>query len=254
MQTITINGLEIGKGRPWIVAPITGKTNGAIVEKAKELAVDPYVDIIEWRADHYENILDFDDVIDLSVTIRAALGVKPFIFSLRTSTEGGNCSVSDQEYLDLLKKVVDSKKANIVDVELLTRENAAECIRYAHDHDCLVMGSYHDFCETPSKEEIIEVFRQLQAMNADIIKVATMANYKSDVFNLMAASSEMYENYADRPLISIAMSPLGVISRVCSEFCGSSMVYGTVGDVSGSGQLPVVQLNNVLNILHKTYL
>jgi|GEM_PF-651905 len=254
MKTLTINGLEIGKGRPWIIAPITEKKSENVVIKAKELGLNPYVDVIEWRADNFDDITNYSEVIKLLSSIRSEIKNKPLIFSLRTSNEGGKCSISDEEYVSLLMKIIDTKNINIIDIEILTRKNSLECVDYAHKNDCLVMGSYHQNNMTPSKNEIIERFMQLQSTNADIIKVATMAKCKVDVFNLMAASSEMHDNYADRPMISIAMSPFGVISRVCSEFCGSSMVYGTVGNVSGSGQLPVMQLNDVLNILHETYI
>ena len=77
-----------------------------------------------------------------------------------------------------------------------------------------------------------------------------MPRSRKDVLTLLAATEEMASNYADRPIITMSMSS-GVISRLCGEYFGSSMTFGTVGQASAPGQSPVEQLNIAMGILHQ---
>ena len=64
-------------------------------------------------------------------------------------------------------------------------------------------------------------------------------------------TSEMAEKYATRPLITMSMSKLGVISRLVGEAFGSSMTFGAVGQVSAPGQIPVEKLQTAMAIVHE---
>lgn len=46
------------------------------------------------------------------------------------------------------------------------------------------------------------------------------------------------------------MSADGVLSRLCGEVFGSAMTFGTVGQASAPGQIPVEQLNHATAIIH----
>ena len=57
MNTVNVRKVEIGKGIPKICVPVVGITRDDIIDaacKAKETA-----DLVEWRADWYEDVLDF---------------------------------------------------------------------------------------------------------------------------------------------------------------------------------------------------
>lgn len=113
-----------------------------------------------------------------------------------------------------------------------------------------MVGSNHDFFATPEKDAIVSRLRKMQEMGADIPKIAVMPKSTADVLTLLAATAEMHETYADRPIITMSMSAKGVISRLSCEAFGSAMTFGAVGQVSAPGQIPVEQLRQVLDILH----
>lgn len=48
----------------------------------------------------------------------------------------------------------------------------------------------------------------MQSFDADIPKIALMPQSTSDVLTLLAATLEMQEQYADRPIITMSMAKL----------------------------------------------
>lgn len=91
----------------------------------------------------------------------------------------------------------------------------------------------------------------MQKLNGDMLKIAVMAKEKSDVFILMEATEEMARIHADRPIIAMSMSAVGMISRVAGEFFGSDVTFATVGEQSAPGQLPIERVKKLLNLLHE---
>ena len=79
-----------------------------------------------------------------------------------------------------------------------------------------------------------------------------MPQNKKDVLTLLAATEEMVNNYADRPIITMSMAGTGVVSRMCGEVFGSALTFGAAGKVSAPGQIDVEELRTVLGIIHKS--
>ncbi|EPZ7798013.1 type I 3-dehydroquinate dehydratase, partial [Shigella flexneri] len=71
------------------------------------------------------------------------------------------------------------------------------------------------------------------------------------VLTLLAATLEMQEQYADRPIITMSMAKTGVISRLVGEVFGSAATFGAVKKASAPGQISVNDLRTVLTILHQ---
>ena len=61
----------------------------------------------------------------------------------------------------------------------------------------------------------------------------------------------MVTKYANRPIITMSMSGMGVISRLAGEVFGSALTFGSVKAASAPGQIPVDKLNNILEVIHK---
>ena len=75
------------RGQVKICIPLMGKTKDEIVSNLIEIINYP-VDIIEWRADHYENALDGAKSIDIINTIKEIEKNIPILYTFRTSNEG----------------------------------------------------------------------------------------------------------------------------------------------------------------------
>ncbi|MEN6316163.1 MAG: type I 3-dehydroquinate dehydratase [Clostridiaceae bacterium] len=251
-QVVTIRNVHIGEGIPKIIVPIVDQTRDSILEKAIVLEDMP-VDAVEWRADFYQDVFDTDKVLATARSLRAVLPDMPLLFTLRTKAEGGEKDISTAGYIALNKAVAQSGAVDIMDVELFSGdETVRECICNIHEAGGYVIASSHDFSGTPAKEELVRRLRKMQDMDADILKIAVMPNSAEDVLTLLSATNEMYVKYAKRPLVTISMSSKGAISRLAGEFFGSSMTFGTAGQASAPGQIPVERLSSILHTLHKS--
>ena len=56
MKGVRVRQIEIGNGIPKICVPVVGKTQEEIIKYAEEARNSP-ADMVEWRADWYEEIL-----------------------------------------------------------------------------------------------------------------------------------------------------------------------------------------------------
>ncbi|MBS7528690.1 type I 3-dehydroquinate dehydratase [Fusibacter paucivorans] len=246
-----VRNVIIGVGKPKIIVPIVGKTKAQIIDKANEFDYD-MIDLVEWRADFYEDVYQVDAVLDTLIELRMVLKDTPLIFTFRTDREGGEKAIEMPAYVALNTAVAKSAMADIIDVEIFSGDDIVkQSIDNIHEAGCLVIASNHDFHKTPSEEELIKRMLKMQSMNADIPKIAMMPQSKADVLTLLSATSRMYEEFADRPIITMSMSSKGVISRLTGEVFGSAMTFGAVGQVSAPGQIPVESLSEVLDILTK---
>lgn len=259
MQTVRIGYVEIGEGRPSIIAPITAKGIDGVMDTATSLADLP-VELAEWRLDMFEDVVVETPeglMPDLPYVLQALAGLRTvtpvaIIATFRTAEEGGSCPISDEGYVQLLKALCDSRNIDLLDVEAFHKSGrAAELIAYAHSRHIPVVASFHDFEATPAKDEIVRRLRVMQdELGADILKAAVTPQSRADVLTLLSATEEMTANFAERPVITVSMGPLGVISRVCGQSFGSAATYVQAGHgASAPGQLDAEAADTVLSIL-----
>nr|WP_263323685.1 type I 3-dehydroquinate dehydratase [Neobacillus sp. Marseille-Q6967] len=249
-KIVTVRDITIGEGIPKICVPMVGITLKELKEEAGHLAtVD--LDIIEWRVDFFENVEEIEKVKEALREIRVILPGVPLIFTFRSEKEGGEKEISSAYYFELNKAAAESGQVDIVDVELFNDEDEiTSLIKTAHRNGVFVIISNHDFEKTPSKEEIISRLRKAQALGGDLPKIAVMPKSSADVLTLLDATNTMFEQYADRPIITMSMAGKGVISRLSGELFGSALTFGAAKKASAPGQVPVTELRKILELLH----
>ena len=174
MKTIQIRNITIGEGRPKICVPVVGQTEEDILREAAGLASLP-ADVVEWRADWFQDVFDTEKVLHTAKALRSVLGELPLLFTFRTAKEGGEKEISAEAYRKLNLALAASGFVDLIDVELFSgNELVKELIREAHSHGVKVIVSNHDFHKTPSKEELIHRLRLMQDFDADLPKIAVM--------------------------------------------------------------------------------
>ena len=258
MDIIKVKGLSIGEGRPKVCVPVTGHTPKEIDSRIKE-AADSGADLAEWRADWYDGLFTDggkDDALDTAAldlvlaSLRDGLGDMPLLVTYRTAAEGGMGEISRTLYRDFLEKVISSGMADLVDVELfMGKELLSDICAAAHKAGVYVVASSHDFLATPPEEEIIQRLCTMQECGADLLKIAVMPASTRDVLTLLSATARMRDEYADKPLITMSMGSIGVVSRLTGEVFGSAVTFGSAGTASAPGQPKVEELRTVLGII-----
>lgn len=250
--SIKVKGITIGVGAPKICVPIVGTTVQELKEEAEALkSLD--IDVVEWRADYFDEVFDLESVKAVLAEIRTIIPNLPLLFTFRTSKEGGEKAITAEAYAGLNLAVAATGQVDLVDVELFTGDDVVKAIvNGAHDEGVFVVISNHDFHKTPSKEEIIGRLRKAQELGGDLPKIALMPTDPIDVLTVLEATYIMKEKYADRPIVTMSMEGKGMISRVAGEVFGSALTFGSAKKASAPGQIPVSDLRSVLNLVHRS--
>ena len=88
-------------------------------------------------------------------------------------------------------------------------------------------------------------------MGADILKIAVMPKSRTDVLELLSATEEMQRLYTEKPVVTMSMGSLGLISRLSGEFFGSAITFGAGDKASAPGQIPAERLKMILDEIHE---
>jgi len=250
MNPVKVRNVSIGVGMPKICVPIVGRTRDEILETAKEILNSP-ADLVEWRADWFESVVDMKKVLKLLAELRTVLGDMPILFTFRTKAEGGERELHVKPYAMLNQMVIASGNIDLVDVEVFTaKDEVASIIETAHKYGVKVVGSNHDFAKTPDKDEIVRRLCCMQDIGVDIPKIAVMPQNKKDVLTLLSATEEMTSGHAKCPIVTMSMAGMGAVSRVAGEIFGSAITFGALQKASAPGQIRVEDLKKILEIMH----
>jgi len=249
VASVKVRNLEIGVELPKICVPIVDKTEEEILKSARKITTTK-ADLVEWRVDWFEEIFDFEKVQSVLQKLREILEERPILFTCRTTCEGGEIALTENQYKFLNCCAIESGYVDLIDIEMFHYTEAVnELLTFAHEKGVKVVGSNHEFHATPEKDEIIRRLVFMQEAGADIPKIAVMPQDKQDVLTLLCATEEMVREHNATPVVTMSMGPQGVISRIAGKVFGSAMTFGTVGKSSAPGQLEVEDLRTVMKIL-----
>ena len=75
---------------------------------------------MEWRVDLFEDAKDLGVIAHCAAKLRVALKDKLLLITFRTKAEGGNVSLTHEEYLRYIRTVLDTDCADLIDIEFFT--------------------------------------------------------------------------------------------------------------------------------------
>ena len=241
-------------GRTQVIVPVSG--DAAALSGQVEALASCRADIVEWRADtflsslvgaHFVSASDVEEDLVRMARYVADSSPLPVLATIRTSVEGGEAYLDDEEYCALVRRL--ASFAGGVDVEI-SRDGSSALIDEVHEAGAIVVASFHDFEGTPGDEQLAEVLAAMNYAGADVLKFACMANSATDAARVLAAQAWAREAY-DRPVIGIAMGPNGAPTRLVGSALGSAATFATLPGWEGSapGQFTVEQVRAVLDIV-----
>ena len=214
--------------KPRICAIIV--SNG--IEAIRE--VEPFVELFEVRID-----LIGDGWQEVARQLS-----KPWIACNRIAREGGSWEGNEAGRVEELVKASEMG-ADIIDIEL-SSANLKETVEITRKRArCLL--SFHDLEGTPPPDEMREVVqRQLEA-GADICKLVTTAQKPED--NMIVL--QLIADFPEAKVVSFAMGPLGLASRILCPLVGSYFTYASVeaGKESAPGQITVRDLRKIYGMV-----
>ncbi|WP_061992935.1 type I 3-dehydroquinate dehydratase, partial [Fructobacillus ficulneus] len=215
MKTVTVQNLTLTPGTSKIAVPLTGANLAEL--KDQVALVDPsQVDLIEWRLDFLNPWPDSEELADLAQGLWADLPGLPIIATFRTQAEGGQRALSNADYQDLLLNLC-QLPVDIIDLEINhDKDLVDQVIATAHTNGKKIIASFHNFQETPANDDLTVTFRNMADAQADIAKIAVMPQTEADVLRLMTVSQASQANLPI-PVVSMAMGPLGQLSRIAGS-------------------------------------
>lgn len=242
MKTDDIAGLAFRRGLPKICVPLTESRLPALLEEAAQASVLP-ADLYEWRMDGF-----LEDLGQALAGLPPRLAGKPLLCTLRTQREGGACKLNPQGYEEALSALLDKDGFQLIDIELACGEGRAKrLIEKAKSRGVATVVSKHDFQKTPPVEEIAGTLLHMAELGADLPKYAVMPHTPQDVLDLLQAT--LLASQEAGPVVTMAMGPLGKLSRVAGGVFGSCITFGAGPHASAPGQLDVEDLQAILQDL-----
>ena len=188
-------------------------------------------DLVELRLDSLgtgEDVISFAKNCDL-----------PLLITARGQAEGGQADWQAPERQNAYFQLLDF--ASAIDLELRDFNDFTKLLSEAKQREIAVVGSYHNFTQTPTVAELSQSIHEL----ADIHKFALMTNSPKCIERHL----ELIELFSGRPLSVMGMGPLGAASRPLMAKAGSVLNYGFLGSTpTAPNQWPASLLQQALNI------
>jgi len=250
-KIIATRGRKLGGETPLICTPLVGRSRERILaEAATVVAKKP--DVIEWRVDYFEAIGETAAVLDVARALRTVVGELPIIFTRRSIKEGGEpIGIGDEEVVRLYDAVAASRLVDFIDFEMGNDPDHVRHVRAStRAHETRLILSYHNFGYTPGAEFLVQRFLEAERQGADVAKVAVMPRDRMDVLTLLAATAQA-DAKGRIPLISMAMGPLGSVTRMVGGVFGSSLSFAVGDTASAPGQIPIADLAVVYDIIRR---
>jgi 3-dehydroquinate dehydratase/shikimate dehydrogenase len=157
----------------------------------------------------------------------------PVVVTCRREKDGGRWTKDEETRLMLLRQAI-AAGVEYVDLE---EDIAATIPRYG---DTKRIVSYHNFQETP--EDLNALHARLAGLNADIVKIATMAHSPHDNARLLRLMRT-----ARVPTIAICMGEFGQASRILAGKFGAPFTYATfhAERTMAPGQMTYQQMRDI---------
>jgi len=134
-----------------------------------------------------------------------------------------------------------------VDIDLAA-PFAKTAISQAKSHGAEVIVSFHDLSKTPSHSELDRVLNSERRAGGDVCKIVTTARQPRDNLAILGF---LEERAAETRLVSFAMGPQGVASRILSPLFGAEFTFAALTEETrtADGQLSIDSLRSVWQLL-----
>ncbi|ADV61233.1 shikimate 5-dehydrogenase [Isosphaera pallida ATCC 43644] len=178
--------------------------HAALIQEWKD-AADAGAQLVELRLDCLRRDIDLKRIL--------ANRYSPCVVTIRRGRDGGIWRQDEERRQRLLREAI-VMGVDYVDIEA---DIAKEIRRFGKVKRII---SYHNFKETP--KELPDIIQKMATLDADIVKVATIATSIQDAAFVLKTASE-----APVPTIAIAMGEVGFFTRILGAKYGAPLTYAS---------------------------
>ena len=199
-----------------------GLSSASQLQRAAEREYKDGSTLMEFRLDY---LPDPAAGVELLRKFRRAYPDAHILATCRHHNAGGHFKGSIEQQVKILEDSLRTG-ATFVDLEVESAETAKRAVPGLRELGPVCV-SYHNFEKTPALDPVL---RRLRKQDADVYKIAITARKPTDNLRLMEFAHEQH----DRPLIVLAMSEIGVASRILVAPLGSLFTYASPMAESGT--------------------
>lgn len=181
------------------------RTRHKMVTLEHQALADRGAELVELRVDWLQREPELKRLLDGRPT--------PVVFTCRRPADGGRWAGTEEQRQTLLRSAIVAG-VEYVDIE---KDIATKIRRYGKTKRII---SYHDFNQT--SDDIEAIYAEMVELDADIIKVVTMANSPRDCIRLLKLCKD-----AKKPTIAFCMGEFGLLSRLLCGRYGAPFTYAT---------------------------
>ena len=177
------------------------------------------------------------DLDGLSRVVRTAK--KPLIATDRDSSK------SKVDRTALMMAVEDG--FHYVDLDFETRD-LQRTIDRIREKGAKIILSHHDYSRTPTPQRLVAKLEEFHRFKPDISKLVTTAHHMDDNLRIFEF---LKSNRGNGSIVSFAMGPMGVWSRLLSPLYGSHFTYASLnrGQETAPGQTPINEMRQIYQTL-----
>lgn len=186
------------------VLVVIGRTRHKMLVAEMEQAAARGWSFLELRLDFLSNAVDFKRLV--------AHKKGPWVATLRRPADGGRWAGGEDQRQAILRQAIVAGCFEWVDLEL----DIAKTIRRFGSVKRII--SYHNTVETPA--DIGGIYASMLDADADVVKIATLANSPNDVARILKIQRE-----ATRPTVAFCMGEIGFLSRFTALRYGAPFLY-----------------------------
>src|SRR3989338_641499 len=168
--------------------------------------------------------------------------LKRSVCTLRSKSEGGKFSGSENERLSILKLVAEYNPF-LLDVEYNTLRKNKQFANYIKKTRTDLLVSWHNFKKTPNDSALSKILNQMTKFSKNI-KIVTTASSTNDSTRVLS----LYNNASKLNLIAFSMGEYGKMSRILCLFLGSPYTYVSLGKPIAPGQFSLDEIKSIIKI------
>lgn len=198
--------------RPLVVGSVSSAEAWSAACAAETLPCD----VVELRADGLPAETDWAALAQMRCC-------RPVLVTVRHESEGGLRPMSATERVGIACALL--PLASALDWEIARLDEATALLTAARAAGVVIIGSAHDFEQTPSLDSLQENEQRARALGADVAKFAFRLFCAED----MMVGVELLRRASGITTV-MGMGDLGAVSRLLYAQHGACLVYGYLGD------------------------
>lgn len=246
-KVITVRNKKMGGGTRNICTPVQGKNFSEIKKEIDKIKIEN-PDFIEWRADLFEK-KDLSTKLEVLKYFYEEIPEIPIIYTPFFEDITINEAKKElEEIIELMENVkIDIVNINLVGIEDLTPHIVSEI--NSRGSYCMLTTRF--ISDTPNNGVMLSTLKKMEYLGADIVQILVKPDSYSDLLRFLDVSNTYFEADKSVPLIAVAYTSIGLISRILGYAFGTTLTYAYTMFPTLSGQMTMEELNTIYGILDK---